>query len=600
MRIFFALVLFSSIAFSNQIVVTDADIVGDVNWTNNNTYLVDKFIYVESGESLTIEAGTIVKFKPGIGTEASGIIVSNGGKIFAQGTSQAPIIFTSEFDDPENPLDLDLDITGLWSGIIICGNAPTNIDEAFKANVIEGFPANDQRVVFGGDASDDNSGVLEYVSIRYTGTGWAPDIENNGLTLAGVGSGTTLRFIEVLNGLDDGIEFLGGTAEVQCAGSFFCDDDAFDYDAGFNGKGQFWCGIAGINSGDNGGEFDGGYMDDSAQPYAIPTISNITLLGSYNDGSTGLRIRDNAGGKIYNSIIMNFEDGLIDIESNEREQNSKIRLDEGDLEIKNSIFYNEGVGDLSEVIANRSEEIRDDLVAYLSNNSNLATDPLLQQTNLNEALDLNPGLGSPALNSFEDPGDDFFQNVNFIGAFGPGVDCFADWSALEDLGYTDPFESEKTIGEIEDIEIQKRDGNIIYAGNERIQIMPNTEIYRNDSRIEYSDLNENDVLDVDYDRVTVNRENRSDYFLMARVINVESTSSIIEKEFKVFASNNILNINSINNYDNIIVNIYDGLGKNIFKNEFRNNNILIDINSNNLLLVEIIYSDKTEIHKIIN
>ena len=97
---------------------------------------------------------------------------------------------------------------------------------------IEGIPTSESRGIYGGTNDLDNSGVLKYVSIRHGGINIGSDNEINGLTLGGVGSGTTLDYIEIVSNADDGIEFFGGTAQVKHLVSAFCADDAVDYDEG--------------------------------------------------------------------------------------------------------------------------------------------------------------------------------------------------------------------------------------------------------------------------------------------------------------------------------------------------------------------------------
>ncbi|MFA6234863.1 MAG: T9SS C-terminal target domain-containing protein, partial [Bacteroidota bacterium] len=133
-------------AFAQNVVnVTDADFSGHMTWTANNTYVLNGFVFVGDGETLTIEAGTLVKGKPGQTENASALIIARGGKIFANGTSLNPIIFTAEADQLNGGLPLDT--RGLWGGVILLGRA--RINTATGIGQIEGIPSTEPRGAYG-------------------------------------------------------------------------------------------------------------------------------------------------------------------------------------------------------------------------------------------------------------------------------------------------------------------------------------------------------------------------------------------------------------------------------------------------------------------
>ena len=152
-----------------KVVMDDGSGTGTVTWTKDNEYLLEGFVFVNDGQTLTIEAGTVVRFKSGQGENASALIVSRGGKIIASGSANEPIIFTSEDDDLNESVDISE--RGLWGGLIILGNAPLNI-EGGEAS-IEGIPIAEPRGIYGGIDERDNSGVLRYVSIQHGGTNYS-------------------------------------------------------------------------------------------------------------------------------------------------------------------------------------------------------------------------------------------------------------------------------------------------------------------------------------------------------------------------------------------------------------------------------------------
>lgn len=312
------------------VVKDNGDGTGTVTWSADTTYVLDGRVFVNDGDVLTIEAGTMVQGKPGQGENSSVLIVARGAKIMAEGTAADPIVFTG-LNDTKDGSAYGKRIRGIWGGLIILGKATTN-NSADKN--IEGIP-NEPRSVYGGSDDADNSGVLKYVSIRHGGTEIGADNEINGLTLGAVGSGTVFENIEVVSNLDDGIEFFGGAAQLKRVLVAYVGDDSYDYDEGFHGKGQFWVALQDANTGDRCAEQDGGTGDDEqATPYAKPTIYNATYIGN---GGPLMIFRDNAGGTYANSIFANIADG-VRIEYRNDKDNSYDRLIAGDLTIKNNIM----------------------------------------------------------------------------------------------------------------------------------------------------------------------------------------------------------------------------------------------------------------------
>ena len=304
---------------------------GTMTWSSDTTWILDGFVFVNEGQTLTIEPGTVIKGRSGQGANASALIIARGGTIMAQGTAEEPIIFTSEFDDLDGSVQIGT--RGLWGGVIILGEA--RINTAAGEGQIEGIPSTEPRGAYGGNNDTDNSGVFTYVSIRYGGTDIGEGNEINGLTMGAVGSETTIHHVEVFFNHDDGFEWFGGTVNTKYLISAFNLDDCFDYDEGFRGMGQYWFSIQAANVGDRAGEHDGGTTPEDGTPYAIPEIRNVTYIGT--GAASGVAenltfmIRDNAGGKYYNSIFTDFADAAIEVEDLESGQDSKQRLDDGDL-----------------------------------------------------------------------------------------------------------------------------------------------------------------------------------------------------------------------------------------------------------------------------
>ncbi|MDZ7765541.1 MAG: T9SS type A sorting domain-containing protein [Melioribacteraceae bacterium] len=433
------LLLFATTTFS-QVVVTN-DITGNVTWTSDNEYILDGLIFVDTLSTLTIESGTVVKGKLQsnitTGDGASALIVRRGAQIFAEGTPESPIIFTSELDDVTIPDDLLMTDRALWGGVIILGEAVTN--QPTDENQIEGIP-NTFNARYGGSDDNDNSGVVRYVSIRHGGfsISGVPGDEVNGLTMGAVGDQTTIEYIEVFANFDDGYEWFGGTVNTRYLAAIMCGDDAFDYDQGWRGKNQFWFALAGDDEAGRGGEHDGGDDDETGQPYAIPMVSNATWIGSGassagvgGDGNDrAIYFRDNAGGKYYNSIFTDYVGVGLKVEDIDG-QDSRKQMEDGNLVLSNNIWFGFGAGSDLLTIASGDQWAADHLAA----NGNQIVDPQLRgisRTN-DDGLDPRPQSGI----TFESVGDSFFADVDYVGAFNPADGLWTEgWTAASFYGLT--------------------------------------------------------------------------------------------------------------------------------------------------------------------
>ncbi|GGG34679.1 right-handed parallel beta-helix repeat-containing protein [Bizionia arctica] len=261
------------------IIVKAGGIALDETWVNDNIYILDRKVVVQDGVTLTIEPGTIIKGRAGQGSLSSALIVAQGGKIMAQGTPQQPIIFTSESDNitcgETSGTNLDENNRGLWGGLLIMGYAPCSLSGDVVTAQIEGIPADDTFGLYGGTNPTDDSGVLSYISIRHGGTLLGDGNEINGLTLGGVGSGTTIDNIEVVANVDDGIEFFGGSVNATNLLIWAVGDDSLDIDQAYSGTIDNAVIILGDNS-DHALEIDG----PEGNLLGSYTIQNVTMKGN--------------------------------------------------------------------------------------------------------------------------------------------------------------------------------------------------------------------------------------------------------------------------------------------------------------------------------
>lgn len=308
-------------------ITSDLDLSTNVNKSTTDEYILDGITIVESGVTLTLPAGAVVRGQPladidasgNVGTPAGTLLVSRGGALVAEGTSSDPIIFTTAMDTGRerwstgetfldaapktNPLDPvtigsgsaanpEFENNSLWGAVTLLGYAPTNrgigdtgiAGEAF----IEGFGGTTEPYTYGGNLPNDSSGSLSYVSIRHSGQTIVEGDEQQGLTLGGVGAGTNIDHLEVYCSGDDGIEIFGGTVNIRNILISNVDDDALDLDQGWTGNAQFVFLIGTDNPVTNAdtdsiGEWDG--MDgDSGTTAEIEAA--IQLLND-NPGSAG-------------------------------------------------------------------------------------------------------------------------------------------------------------------------------------------------------------------------------------------------------------------------------------------------------------------------
>jgi hypothetical protein len=401
--------------------------IGDVTLKSGHSYVIDGLVFVNEGQTLIIESGVVIRAKTGQGVNASALIVARGGKIFANGTKQKPIIFTAEGDDLQGSIPLKN--KGLWGGLLILGHAPVNNfnEEAF----IEGIPENEPRGVFGGNVIDDNSGVLRYISIRHGGTNIGQGNEINGLTLGGVGSATVVEYIEVLSNLDDGIEIFGGTVNLKNIVVAFCGDDAIDCDMGYTGNIQYILAIQDIGSGDK--LFEADEMNLSFPPYLKPTIANATFIGRGYPISAKLMTFDGSGGaSMYNSVFINQRDGIY-IKNSGESSSSFSRFKSGQFEIRGNAFFNvaNNVDSLIFRSSGNAIDVSDQIFLrnYFTEKGNIFANPDFDM----DDRQLNPIPRQP-INSAVPLNDPWFETTTFLGAF--GTENWAQgWTAISKYGY---------------------------------------------------------------------------------------------------------------------------------------------------------------------
>jgi hypothetical protein len=403
-------------------------ITSNETWTRNNIYRLSGFVYVDSLATVTIESGTLIY---GEKSTKGALIVTRGGKLIAQGTACQPIVFTSEQPAGSRA-------PGDWGGIILLGRATTN-QPGGTAIIEGGVDDGEGNGTYGGGSNpddNDNSGILQYVRIEYPGIAFQPNNEINGLTMGGVGRGTTIDHVQVSWAGDDAYEWFGGTVNCKYLIAYRSVDDDFDSDNGYNGKIQYAVGLRDPNvadiSGSNGFETDNDATGTTNLPQTNPLFSNVSIFGPLATTSTsinsnykrGAHIRRNSACSIYNSILSGYPDGAF-IDGTLSQDNWCNGVLDFDYNFVSGWTLNSATptsGGTSGCFT--AAGFLGTSTTYTDNASLQITDPF----NLS-APDFLPLGGSPVLSgaNFSWTTDPFFDAVSYRGAFGD-VDWTEPWA----------------------------------------------------------------------------------------------------------------------------------------------------------------------------
>jgi hypothetical protein len=402
------------------------NINADLTLDAGTVYLLRGTVQVQNGVELVIPAGTLI-----LGDQASQglLIVLQGGTITANGTETDPIVFTSSRPP-------GLRNKGDWGGVVINGRSNCN------------FPAGQclgegNTGAYGGTDPDDNSGTLRYVRIEWAGIEISPDNEVNALTLNGVGNGTTIEFIQVHGGLDDGLELFGGTVDFKYVYATDNSDDSFDWSTGWQGRAQFLIAQQDPQDADNGWEIDNNEGDFEALPRTFGQVYNFTLVGKgardpgSNKSTRGLLFRRGYAGEHSCGIVMGFGGAGLDVDDA-----ASIRLANNDsLSLSNTTFFDNG-RDLGDTFASPGvtgdpdddsgdPTFEDNWMA--SETGLVVEDPMLADPYNRDTPDVSPLAGSPVIaGGCAPPNDGFFDQVAYRGAVADAGDTwYQGWTTQD-------------------------------------------------------------------------------------------------------------------------------------------------------------------------
>lgn len=389
-------------------------ITSDLTLTANNVYALDGPVFVgedkANSATLTIEAGTTIYGRSG----GDYLVVSRDSQIEANGSSSMPITFTSQED-----MTGEATGAGQWGGIVLLGNAQSNkcpTDGSDCALQVEGV---EDGAVFGGTDDTDSSGSLRYVVVKHAGYEIAPDNELNGITFGGVGSGTTVEFIQVHENADDGIEFFGGTVNAKYVVLTSNQDDSVDWDNGYRGNMQY---VLVKHDPENGPanraiEADNDGSTPSKTPQSNPTIANMTIIGNTFDtadkDSEGIYLREGTRAQLHNFVVTNAAGECFELESGLTVDQAKV----GDTVITNSVFAcSENFKDSTD-----SAAAAFDLGAWVTGQTDNGTAASMTDV-------LNGVFTIDTTTPKDFTGSSFFDNANHIGAVSQSNDWTAGWT----------------------------------------------------------------------------------------------------------------------------------------------------------------------------
>lgn len=441
-----------------DVVVVSGEITANTTWSANKIYLLKGFVFVSNGATLTIEPGTIIK---GDKATKGTLIITRGTKINATGTVDKPIVFTSA-------LPAGARTRGDWGGLILLGKAPVNQgNDVMMEGGLEGPKGKDDKnyIYYGGTDAADNSGVLKYVRIEYAGIEYSADNEINGLTLGGVGNGTTLDYIQVYRSGDDAFEWFGGTVNAKHLLAVATWDDDFDTDFGYSGNIQFAlaqrASTMADQSGSNGFESDNNSSGSDQTPKTSAVFSNVTILGPIKKAGEsaignyqhGAHIRRNSSISILNSVISGFPfaglfiDDIKVVTANSTSNNFLT----GSAVFENNLVYGSKDADLK--INSTTNSVAVNALLRASNvfdNTKFASSLFVAPYNYGKDISNTPAdpdftlssgsaAATGALFTHAKVSGAFFEKVSYKGAFGT-TDWTKGWAHYnpQNLPYTTP------------------------------------------------------------------------------------------------------------------------------------------------------------------
>ena len=305
------LLMVGAVSYALPTDTLQGNITTTVTLLSTKRYLIKGTVAVKQGGAIVIPAGTILYGEPPPNPNTGTLVIERGGIIYATGTANSPVIFTSVKPVGQRS-------AGDWGGVVILGRGRINTASGIDTAQIEGLSG----IYYGGNNDNDSSGVMRYCRIEYSGFALSPNNEINGLTMGGVGSRTTIEYIQVSWNGDDSFEWFGGTVNARYLVSYNPVDDEFDTDFGYRGKVQYGLSIRKPAVADISGstcfESDNNNGPNYNTPRTQPIFTNITSIGPKQYDTTivnpnftrGGHLRRNSLICVVNSILMGWPTGI--------------------------------------------------------------------------------------------------------------------------------------------------------------------------------------------------------------------------------------------------------------------------------------------------
>ncbi len=398
------------------VIVVTGSITGTETWTSTSYYVLRGAVFVPEGATLNIGAGTTIIGESGsVGT----LIVLRGGRLNAVGTAAQPVVFTSDQAVGQRG-------RGDWGGLIINGRARVNFGSGEAAG--EGDTG-----VYGGTDDNDNSGILRYVRVEFSGVEFSPDNELNGIAFQAVGRGTQVDHVQAHMSRDDAMEWFGGTADGKYLVMSNAADDSVDWTFGWTGRLQYVAVTQRGDDADNGIEADNNEFNNNVLPRSHPQIYNITLCGDpdRNEGGEsprGANIRRGTAFTIRNFLVTGFKTVGFQIETTNTATTSQV--DNGTSQMGAGVSW--GIATpmhasvTTYITSGRFPNIRTGVEPGVSTTacSNHAA-PNFQPSSV-------ATLAGGQLAPIQPPNDGFFEPVTFIGAVppAPAANWMDGWTAF--------------------------------------------------------------------------------------------------------------------------------------------------------------------------
>lgn len=284
---------------------------GELLLTNDKIWMLQGGVFIGGDNKdkgvLTIQPGTTVMGKSG----ADFLVIARGSQIMAEGTKNAPIVFTTGNKGNTS--------RGQWGGLILNGNAPINTCGHYTPSSPCEATGEGSTGVYGGNNPADNSGVLKYVRVEFAGFEITPDNELNGIAFQGIGNATVVDYVQVHKNSDDGVEFFGGTVDVKHLVLTGNRDDSMDWTSGWRGRAQFVIIDQFPDAANNTIEADNLKSPMDSTPVSDPILSNVTIIGTKGAAAKGgsILLRRGTGIDMQNSLITGGKKGCIDIDDKE-------------------------------------------------------------------------------------------------------------------------------------------------------------------------------------------------------------------------------------------------------------------------------------------